>query len=315
MDAPRRIWIRAGIPAAELAGLEQAFSSVQFLKDHEAQTQLESVDAVFTEDPLPEPIVQQMVHLRWLHVTRGGANAFLTPAVKARPITVTCSKGIHGLSFSELALACIFALAKKLPQCLEEQRDRRWGKISPEPVAGKTIGIVGLGTIGSALARKAQALGMRVLATKRHAGAKPGYVDELGEPDFLPALLSQSDFVVISLASVPSTENILGETELRAMKRTAFLINLTGGRAVPESVLIRALKEGWFAGAALDAFQRRPLPEDSELWKLPNVMMTFGIGGFSSRKWEDILTIFKKNLRLFLDGKSLDNAVDKELGY
>ena len=315
MDAPRRIWIRAGIPAAELSGLEQAFPPVRFLKDHAAEAQLESVDAVFTEDPVPEPIVRQMSHLRWLHTSRGGANAFLTPTVKGRPITVTCSKGIHGLSFSELALACIFALAKKLPQCLEEQRNRLWGKISPEPVAGKTLGIVGLGTIGSALARKAQALGMRVLAIKRHAGAKPDYVDELGEPDFLPVLLSQSDFVVVSLASIPSTENILGETELRALKPTAFLINLTGGRAVQESLLIRALKEGWFAGAALDAFQRRPIPEDSELWNLPNVMVTFGIGGFSPRKWEDVLTIFKKNLRLFLDGKSLDNAVDKELGY
>lgn len=310
-----RIWIQAKIPDPELARFREAFPSVQFLTDNEAVTQLESLDAVFTDDPLPEATVQQMKKLRWLHVTRGGANAFLTPTVKASPIVVTCSKGIHGLRFAELALASIFALAKRLPQCWEEQRSKRWGKISPEEISGKTLGIIGLGTIGSELARKAKALGMHVIATKRQAGNKPDYVDELGTPDFLPAVLSQSDFVVVSLASVPSTENILGERELRALKKTAFLINLTGARSIQEAVLIRALKEGWFAGAALDTFPRRPIPEDSELWNMPNVIMTFGIGGFSTRKWDELLPIFMQNLRFFLEGEKLNNAVDKQLGY
>ena len=120
----------------------------------------------------------------------------------------------------------------------------------------------GLGTAGSELARKAKALGMRVVATKRTAAPKPDYVDVLGTPDFLPRLLTESDFVVLLLASVPSTFNIIGENELRMMKRSAYLINLTGGRAIEETLLVRALKEGWIAGAALDAFARQPLPED-----------------------------------------------------
>ncbi|MGH7845223.1 MAG: D-2-hydroxyacid dehydrogenase [Candidatus Binatia bacterium] len=314
MGSPR-VWIKAKIPGAELDKLTREFPAVRFLTDHEAEAALDGVDAVLAEEPLSDAMVQQMKSLKWVQVTRGGANAFLTPTVKTRPITVTSSKGVHGLRFSELAIACIFALAKRLPQCWEEQRDKRWGKVFPDEVSGKTLGIIGLGTIGSELARKAKALGMRVIATKRRATGTPPYVDELGTPDFLPALLSLADFVVISVASIPSTENIMGERELRAMKKNAFLINLTGGKAIREHLLVRALKEGWFAGAALDTVPNRSLAPDSELWGLPNVILSFGSGGFTARKWDDVLPIFVRNLRLFLEGKDLHNAIAKQLGY
>jgi hypothetical protein len=159
--------------------------------------------------------------LRWLHVTRGGVNTYLTPAVKARSIQVTGSKGIHGAVFSEFALACILALAKKLPQCMDAQKRKQSQRLQPFEIEGQTIGIVGLGVAGSELARKAKALGMRVIATKRSLIDKPDCVDELGGPELLPRLLSQSDFVVLLLASVPSTFNIIGENELRMMKPSA----------------------------------------------------------------------------------------------
>ncbi|MGH9819678.1 MAG: NAD(P)-dependent oxidoreductase, partial [Pyrinomonadaceae bacterium] len=178
-----------------------------------------------------------------------------------------------------------------------------------------TLGIVGLGTVGNELARKAEALGMRVIATKRTVTEKPDYVDQLGAGDFLPELLAQSDYVVLLLASVPSTFNIIGENELRRMKKTAYLINLTGGRAIDEALLVRALKENWIAGAALDAFARQPLPEDSELWNLPNVMITPRIAGITSQKWTALLPIFSENLRRFIAREPLQNLVDKELGY
>lgn len=276
---------------------------------------LGEVEGVFTEEPLPDAFVQRMPKLKWLHVTRGGVGAYLTPPIKARPIQVTGSKGIHGTVFSEFALACIFALAKTLPECISAQKEKKWRKPAPVGVEGKTLGIVGLGTAGLELARKAKALGLRVLATKRTLTAKPDCVDELGAPEFLPELLSQSDYVVLLLASVPSTFNILGEKELRSMKQSAYLINLTGGRAVEEKLLVRALKEGWIAGAALDAFERQPLPQDSELWDLPNVIITPRIAGITSEKWPPLLPIFRDNLRRFIAGEPLRNAVDKELGY
>jgi phosphoglycerate dehydrogenase-like enzyme len=314
---PVRIWLRAKLPEKELASLRQEVRGCELREgDDTTDVQwLSEVDGVFTEEPLPDDLVRQMTNLKWLHVTRGGVNTYLTPAIKARPIQVTGSKGIHGTVFSEFALASIFALAKKLPECLEAQGQRKWQRLAPIEVQGKTLGIVGLGVAGSELAAKAKALGLRVIATKRRTIDKPDCVDELGTPDFLPQLLSRSDFVVLLLASVPSTFNILGEKELRSMKRSAYLVNLSGGRAVEETLLVRALKEGWIAGAALDAFARQPLPEDSQLWDLPNVIISPRIGGLTEQKWAPLLPIFIDNLKRFVAGEALRNLVDKELGY
>jgi len=314
----RKIWLRVKLPETELSALQGQFPDSELHQADESRVDagwLQQVEAVFTEEVLPDALVQQMPSLKWLHVTRGGVNAYLTPTVKARPIQVTGSKGIHGTVFSEFALACIFMLAKKLPECIVAQKQKRWQKLAPFEVEEKTIGIVGLGTVGLELARKAKALGMRVLATKRTATAKPDYVDELGTAEFLLQLLMQSDFVVLLLASVPSTFNIIGENELRAMKRSAYLINLTGGRAIEEPLLVRALKEGWIAGAVLDAFAKQPLPEQSELWNLPNVIITPRIAGITSQKWPALLPVFADNLKRFINGEPLKNLVDKELGY
>jgi phosphoglycerate dehydrogenase-like enzyme len=313
-----KLWLRVKLPAGDVAALQQNAPDCELrqLEDGEVDPQwLSEVEGVFTEEPLPDSLVQQMPNLRWLHVTRGGVNTYLTPLVKARPIQVTGSKGIHGAVFSEFALACILALAKKLPQCLDAQKQKQWQRLQPFEIEGQTIGIVGLGVAGSELARKAKALGMRVIGTKRSLIEKPDYVDELGGPDLLPRLLSLSDFVVLLLASVPSTFNIIRENELRMMKRSAYLINLTGGRAIEENLLVRALKEKWIAGAALDAFAKQPLPTDSELWDLPNVIITPRIAGITSQKWPVLLPIFQDNLRRFVAGEPLRNVVDKELGY
>jgi phosphoglycerate dehydrogenase-like enzyme len=314
----KTIWLRVTLPEKDLNELRNECPGCKITTETEdaiGAAQLQQIDGVFTEEALPDSLVEQMPNLQWLHVTRGGVNTYLTPAVKARPIQVTGSKGIHGAVFSEFALACMLALVKKLPECIEAQKEKKWQRLVPVEIEGKTLGIVGLGTAGSELARKAKALGMRVLATKRTPAPKPHYVDSLGTPVFLPRLLAESDFVVLLLASVPSTFNIIGENELRMMKRSAYLINLTGGRAIEEALLVRALKEDWIAGAALDAFVRQPLPEDSELWNLPNVIITPRIGGISSQKWPTMLPIFRENLRRFIAGKPLRNLVDKDLGY
>jgi phosphoglycerate dehydrogenase-like enzyme len=312
-----RLWLRVDLPQQELDSLCKQFFHCEFLLPNDALTeeQLMKIDAVFTEEALPDELAAKMASLSWLHVTRGGVNTYLTPIIKSRPIQVTGSKGIHATAFSEFALACIFSLAKKLPQCMAAQSQTRWERLIPEEITGKTVGIVGLGTVGSELARKATALGLHVIATKRKVNGKPEFVDKLGGPDFLPTLLAESDFVVLSLAAVPSTTNIIGEAELRGIKKSAYLINLTGGRAISEALLVRALKENWLAGAALDAFPRQPLPADSELWRLPNVIITPRIGGVPSQKWPSLLPIFVDNLKRFLAGKPLRNVVNKELGY
>lgn len=314
----KTIWLRVKLPEKDLSLLRSDFSSCELMTEPDdsiGTEQLQRIEGVFTEEVLPESLVQQMPRLKWLHVTRGGVNAYLTPSVKARPIQVTGSKGIHGTVFSEFALACILMIAKRLADCIALQREKRWQKLAPMELEGKTLGIIGLGTAGSALARKAKAFGMRVLATKRTSAFKPKFVDRLGTSEFLPQLLAESDFVVLLLASVPSTFNIIGENELRRMKPSAYLINLTGGRTIEENLLIRALKERWIAGAVLDAFARQPLPQESELWSLPNVIITPRIAGITSEKWPALLPIFRENLGRFLSGEPLQNVVDKDLGY
>ncbi len=315
---PCRVWIRLKLPDKEFRSLQEGVTGCEFGRGRELEADprwLQAVDAVFTEDPLPDELVERMPDLKWIHVTRGGVYSYLSPAIMRRPIQITGSKGIHGPAFSEFALACIFALAKRLPQCWEAQRNRRWEKLTPEDVAGKTLGIVGLGTVGSELARTAKGLGLRVIATKRTVESKPAYVDEIWPPEYLPTLLSQADFIVLCLASVPSTERMLGEKELRSMKKSAYLINLTGPRIVEEKLLVRALKEGWFAGAALDALPRQPLPQDSELWSLPNVMISQRLAGVTAQRWNLLVPIFVENLKRFLAGEKLQNLVDKERGY
>ncbi|MBI1993093.1 MAG: D-2-hydroxyacid dehydrogenase [Deltaproteobacteria bacterium] len=312
---PCKVWIRLQLPDRELRSLRRGFPEVEFFCGEEAGREPRQFDVVLTEEPLPDDLVERMPRLKWLHATRGGVYPYLSPAIKSRPIAVTGSKGIHGAAFSEFALACIFALAKKLPQCWEAQKGRRWEKVDTEEIAGKTLGILGLGTVGSELARKAKALGLKVIATKRNVGARPEYVDEIGPPEFLPRLLSAADFVALCLASVPSTERILGEKELRSMKRSAYLINLTAGKAVEEKLLVLALKEGWIAGAALDAFARQPLSPDSELWGLANVIISPRIGGAAAQRWELLMPIFAENLRRLRSGEKLLNLVDKEWGY
>src|SRR4029077_12789944 len=313
-----RIWLRLELPEKEFIYVRDSVTGCQLWQSLDAEMseqQLRQIDAVFTEEPLPDRLTAEMTNLKWLHVTRGGVNAYLTPTVKARPIQVTGSKGIHGTAFSEFALACILALTKKLPECWAAQKERKWQKLATEQIAGKTLGIVGLGTVGTELAQKANALGLRVIATKRTVTTKPEFVDKLGGPEYLSMLLAQSDFVVLSLASIPSTENIIGETQLRAMKKSAYLINLTGGKAISERLLVQALKESWIAGAALDAFPRQPLPADSELWSMPNVIISPRISGIPVQKWALLLPIFIDNLKRFLVGEPLQNLVDKDLGY
>jgi phosphoglycerate dehydrogenase-like enzyme len=317
-NGPITVWLRLETTPEQRHEIESSVSGCEFLAGDEPERNpglLERIQVLFSEENVPDETIARMPSLRWFHGTRGGLYSYLTPQLRQRPIPVSGSRGIHGPVFSEFGIAAIFALAKKLPLCWEQQGQHRWQRMMPEDVAGKTLGIIGLGTGGGALALKAHALGMRVVATRRTAAARPPEVDELGTPEFLPRLLEQSDFVVVTLPSVPSTKGMLAEAEMRLMKPNAYFINLTGGNAVSEDTLLKALKGGWIAGAWLDALPKQPLPTESELWGLPNVIITPRIGGLSSSKWPGQRDVFVDNLKRLLAGEPLRNVMDKELGY
>ena len=173
----QKIWLRVKLPDKELASIKQEFPNCELRQSDDTGVDpnwLSEVDGVFTEETVPDEIIQRMTDLRWLHVTRGGVNAYLTPSVKTRPIQVTGSKGIHGTVFSEFALGLHFHLGEKASRSYGGASAKEVAKASAHGSRRQTIGIVGLGTVGLELARKAKALGMRVLATKRNPGAQTG---------------------------------------------------------------------------------------------------------------------------------------------
>lgn len=313
-----RVWLRLELTGSEVSSLKTEWPDIEFhAGDHiESQTDLvNSLEVVFTDHPLSDQLLRRMPRLRWLHVPRGGAHQFLCSEILKQPIDITKSRGIHAAQLAEIGLAYIFAFAKGLPYVWEKRGQRQLPTVHNEDIAGKTLGVMGLGAIGSELARKAKALGMRVFATKRVVEAKPEYVDELGGPEYLATMLARSDFAAICLPNIARLMGTIGENELRLMKRTAYLINLTAKRAVDERFLVEALRQGWIAGAALNVLPYEVPPRESDLWDLENVLIGPRVTGGTEEERSFLLGVFKENLRRYVNGKILINLVNKEIGY
>ncbi len=310
--AAHEVLLTLPLSEADRRSLIDEFPDVKFV-DGESDADVDSIDVLFAGEPVGDELIDRMGKLAWLHTTSGGGNLFLTPSVRERSITLTTSTGIHGRPFAEFGLACMYGLAKKLPVILEAQRRTVWdrGLTSMDRAGEKTVGIVGLGTVGSELARTVKTLGMRVLATKRTVTATPPYVDELGPPEYLEAMLGEADVLFLTLP--PTSDVLIGEAELRSMKRGSYVINLTGGRrGVDEDALIAALRDGHIAGAALNL--NGSIDPDSELWALPNVILSPGLAGDSPDKWKMQRALFVDNLGRFIRGEELRNVVDPTQG-
>jgi phosphoglycerate dehydrogenase-like enzyme len=182
-------------------------------------------------------------------------------------------------------------------------------------LAGKTMVLVGVGAIGVRTAEVAAPFGMRVLGVRRDPTADAPGVEAMFGPDQLLDLLPQADFLVLTIPLTHETQGMIGEPELRAMKPTAYLINIGRGGTVQETVLIRALREGWIAGAGLDVFESEPLPQDSPLWEMENVIITAHYAGLTPYYNQRAMAIFLDNLRRYQAGEPMRNVVDKRLGY
>ena len=252
--------------------------------------------------------------LRWVQLLSAGVDH--VPQIGDNRVVVTNASGIHAVPISEYVLGVMLVLAKRLHLAFDSQRQKRWQRFgfTPSELEGKTLGIIGLGHIGRAVARLGRAFGMRVVAMKRTPGAEED-VDELLPADRLHDLLAQSDFVVLAVPLTHETRQMIDEAALRSMKRGACLVNIARGAVVDEEALSRALREEWIAGAALDVFEKEPLPEDSSLWGLENVIITPHMAGGSERYMERAVALFADNLRRYLAGEPLRNVVDLERGY
>ena len=256
-------------------------------------------------------------NLKWIQLTSAGADRLLNSGFIQQGVTVTTVSGLHATPIGEFVIQSILMLAKRAPQYMRAQARHEWARFMPRELYGATVGIVGIGNIGMEVGRLAKAFGCRVIATKRSA-TKPEsapYADEILPAAELPRLLASSDYVVLSMPLTPETRGMIGENELRSMKPTASLINIARGPVVVEDALIRALRENWIAAAALDVFDQEPLPADSPLWDMENVIISPHISGGTEIYNVRAVDIFCENLRRHLAGEPLKNVVDPDRGY
>ena len=252
--------------------------------------------------------------LRWLQLTSAGAEQVLPARAALERVVVTNTRGIHVELMADYALGVMVMLQWGFPRILRDQQARSWAPRLVLPLAGRTLAVVGAGAIGGEIARRAAAFGLRVLAVKRTPGPVERAAEVLTTPQLREAL-SRADFVVLVVPVTPETRRLVGESELRAMRSTAYLINIARASVVDEEALVRALREDWIAGAALDVFEEEPLPPASPLWALPNVIITPHIAGEPADYARRVADVFVDNAVRFRRGEPLRNVVDFERGY
>ncbi len=256
--------------------------------------------------------------IRWIHSCTAGVEWLLVPEVVERGIALTRSVTTFTAPVAEWVVGCIFLCAKHYLMLARLQAQRIWMGVPHEPPADsvhdKTVGIVGCGAIGQEIARRCAALGMRVLGLRRHPAPLPGF-DAIVGPDGLPMLLREADFLILAAPLTSETRGMLGAAELRRMKPTAYLINVGRGALTVEADLIVALREGRIAGACLDVFEQEPLPPESPLWGLENVLITPHYSYSSPEGLERAVEEFGENLTHYLRGEPLANVYDRERGY
>jgi phosphoglycerate dehydrogenase-like enzyme len=214
----------------------------------------------------------------------------------------------------ENILAALFFLTKPFMACALEQRERRWTRRVSEPLAGKTLGILGLGAVGQELARKADALEIKVIGTKRRAAPLP-HVSNVYPPEATDKVLGASDFVLLLLPSTADTENFMDAKRFRAMKPGAWLLNFARGALIVDDDLIHAVRSKAIAGAVLDVFRKEPLPPDHPFWSTEGIVVLPHIGGLHPQRDHAVAEVFVANARRFLAGEPLETLVDRRLGY
>jgi len=329
MSDQRQITVLIGepIPPHHFAPAGESMDPVRVLvvplKEFGAPAALDAMPPVLAEESqtveilalfdssLPADTLTRFPNLRWIHLFGAGANRALDLGLFESPVQITNARGVAARPMAEWVLLCMLALLRRLPDLVRQQERHTWNRHPAKELAGKTVGLIGLGAVGREVARLASALDMRVVAVRRrpsHGELPAGVAREYG-PDALPLLLHQSDFVAVCVPLTGETRSMIGAREIATMKPTAFLINVSRGGIVDEAALAQALREGRLAGAALDVFEHEPLPADSPWWTMPNVLVSPHQAGWSERTWERTLELFAENLQRYCAGRPLLNRL------
>ena len=255
--------------------------------------------------------------LRWIQYAAAGVEGILWPELAESPVVLTNMQRIYAPAISETVIALMLALTRHLPQYALQTREHQWKQIEGlVEISGMTMGIVGMGGIGSETAYRAHyGFRMKVLAVDPKPLPKPAAVEELHSVDWLPQMVPQVDVLVSAAPHTPLSQGMFNKALFRAMKPTAYFINVSRGKLVDTPALVRALEEGWIAGAGLDVAYKEPLPPDDALWTAPNLIITCHTSGWSPKTIDRQMDLFSENVRRYLEGLPLLNVVDKKRGY
>lgn len=265
-------------------------------------------DLNFTE------LLPKAKRLKWVHALSAGVETYLVPELTQSEIILTNSRGIHGIPMAEHVLAMMLSFTRGISVARRQQKEKIWQPMHLEELYEKSIAIIGLGSVGREIAKRAKCIGMKVLAAKRTVTTEL-FVDKLYTTDQLPHLLSIADFIVVTLPLTPQTKGLFTLETFQQMKKSAYFINVARGAIVNEADLVTALQAKVIRGAGLDVFEEEPLPEDSPLWELDNVLITPHVAATSPYYIDRSLKLFIENLHKFLSHSAMLNVIDKEKGY
>lgn len=268
--------------------------------------------------PLFREVFLMCRNLQWVHSRSAGLDRVLFPELIAGSVTLTNGKGVFSASLGEFALAAILYFAKDFRRMIRSQMAGVWDPFDVEMVSSRTVGILGYGDIGRAVAARVRPMGMRVLAVKRHPGqaSEPDpLVEEVYPPERRAEMLARCDYVVVAAPLNDETRGLVGEREFAAMKKSAVVINVGRGPVIDEPAMVKALSQGRIKGAALDVFDQEPLPKGHAFYKLENVLLSPHCADHTAEWLDDAMRFFVSQFERFYRGEALLNVVDKKHGY
>lgn len=313
---PNVMGLEKGIPA-----LKQAHPEIEFVHcaDRGAVAAV-IADADIYMGHLSREVFLAAKKLKWVQSPSSGVNYFLAiPELKDGTVLLTGARGTHAASVAESSMAMILAITRGIVDSVQAQPQHKWvGPVRQKLIelTDLTMGIIALGSIGRALAKRAKAFDMRIIAADLFPCEKPDYVDELWGMDRLNDLLQQSDIVVVTVPWVPDVQGLIGAEQIALMKPTAMLVGMSRGGIIDQKALAAALREKRLHSAALDVFEPEPLPADSELWDIENLLIAPHIAGGTQYEGKYLLDIFGENLGRFVRGElPLRNQINKQLGF
>ena len=316
-------YFAGSIPSADLANLNRIapnLNIVSGLSKKEALARAKEAHGIDARFASPE-FLEKAANLRWVQVQSAGVDRYIKikPLIENDAIVLSNFRGIHGPSIADHSMAMLLSLTRNLNHHATNQREGKWkkGSAPTKSIAldGKTMLVVGLGGIGTQIAQRANGFGMRIIGTRRSDSPSPDYIEKVGKPQDLLAMLPEADVVALAVPLTSETENLLDAKAFAAMKQGSYLINIARGKVVNTDALMKALESGQLAGACLDVTDPEPLTEGHPLWKLPNVIITPHVAGHSEVTNQRRSALTVENLRRFGAGEPLLNVVDKKAGY